>query len=258
MRNNRDTKILEILTDCHKVEVSKLAEILGVSAVTVRKDLDGLERRGIIERERGYAVLRSTDDINGRLAVHFDAKRHIAQAAAQLVGESETVMIENGSCCCLLAEELTLEGGEVKIITNSAFIATYVRENPKARVILLGGSYQNDSQVLVGPLLKTCAEQFLVDKLFIGTDGYSEQLGFTNADLLRSQAVRDMARQAQQVIVVTESDKFASLGVVPMGLELGTQVKAVVTDDGIDPKISAFLQEHGVRVIAVSTDDEEE
>lgn len=249
MRNNRDTKILEILTETHRIEVSRLAEMLGVSAVTVRKDLDALERRGIIDRERGYAVLRSTDDTSGRLAVHFDAKRRIARAAAGLVGDAETVMIENGSCCCLLAEELTLSRSEVKIVTNSAFIASYVRKNPKAQVIILGGSYQNDSQVLVGPLLRTCAEQFLVDKLFIGADGYSEEQGFTNADLLRAAAVRDMARQAKQVIVVTESDKFGSLGVVPMGLVLGSQVKVVVTDGGIGPAMRSHLERHGVRVI---------
>lgn len=256
MKNNRSTKILQILTESHRVEVAKLAETLGVSAVTVRKDLDALEKRGIIERERGYAVLKSTDDINGRLAVHFDAKRHIAQAAAALVGDAETVMVENGSCCTLVAEELTQADRDVKIITNSAFIANYVRQNAKAHVILLGGSYQNDSQVVVGPLLKTCAEQFLVDKLFIGADGFSVTQGFTNADLLRSAAVRDMAAQANQVIVVTESSKFGSLGVVPMGLKLGEQVKVVVTDDKVDRTIRQHLESRGVRVIAVSTDEE--
>lgn len=71
---NRTNKILELLTAEKKIEVSHLAEQLGVSQVTVRKDLDTLENKGIIKREHGFAVLCSTDDINGRIAYHYEEK----------------------------------------------------------------------------------------------------------------------------------------------------------------------------------------
>ena len=72
---NRGNKILELLTKDNKIEVSHLAEELGVSQVTMRKDLDTLESKGVIKREHGFALLCSTDDINGRIAYHYEEKR---------------------------------------------------------------------------------------------------------------------------------------------------------------------------------------
>lgn len=241
----RERRILEILLAEKRADVSELARRLGVSQVTVRKDLDALEARGVILREHGYACLRSPDDMNGRLAYHYEEKLKIARAAARLVSSGETVMIESGSCCALLAEELARKSAS--IITNSAFIAARVRALPGARVILLGGAYQNDSEVTVGPLLAECARNFLVDRLFIGTDGYSPREGFTNADHMRAQAVRDMALQASGVVVLTESEKFSRRGVVPLRLE--ARIRAVITDAGIPPDARRALEEREIKIV---------
>ncbi|MDF1494821.1 DeoR/GlpR family DNA-binding transcription regulator [Caproiciproducens sp. CPB-2] len=245
----RENEILELLTEQKRVEVTVLAEKLGVSQVTVRKDLDALESKGIIRREHGYAVLRSSDDINGRIAYHYETKRLIAAKANELIHDGETIMIESGSCCALLSEELVGSKRDVTIITNSAFIAGYVRFRAEAKVILLGGVYQNESQVMVGPMVKQCAGNFCVDKLFIGTDGYTAQIGFTNSDHLRAQAVRDMAPQAEQVIVLTESGKFIRHGVVP--LQLTDRIKTVITDTNIPNEIQRNLEKQGVTVLTV-------
>ena len=90
---NRGNKILELLTKDNKIEVSHLAEELGVSQVTMRKDLDTLESKGVIKREHGFALLCSTDDINGRIAYHYEEKRKIAQKASGLVSNGDTIMI---------------------------------------------------------------------------------------------------------------------------------------------------------------------
>ena len=181
----RESAILRLLSEHGRMEVMALARTLEVSAVTVRKDLDELERRGVIRREHGCAIFGGNDDV----------KRRIAKEAAKLVAVGETVMIENGSCCALLAEEIARSRPGAVIITNSAFIASFIRRIDGAHVVLLGGDFQNDAQVMVGPVLRTCAEQFYVDKLFIGVDGYNERLGFMSNNHLRAQAVRDMARQ---------------------------------------------------------------
>ena len=243
---NREPLILEILAERGKVEVSALAELLGTSQVTIRKDLDALEKRGIIRREHGFAVFGGSDDINNRLAYHYEEKRRIARKASRLVEPGETVMIENGSCCALLAEELTACNPGVTIITNSAFIASYIRKSENAHIILLGGDFQNDAQVMVGPILRTCAAQFFVDKLFIGIDGFSEKLGFTGNDHLRVQAVRDMAEHADRIFVVTESSKFTRHGVVP--LLLPEKPVHVITDPLLSPETEEVLRRTGVGI----------
>lgn len=249
MMKNRTNKILELLTRENKIEVSLLSEVLGVSQVTVRKDLDDLESKGIIKREHGFALLRSMDDINGRIAYHYEVKREIAERAAALIPDGATVMIESGSCCALLADALTVLKKDLTIITNSAFIANYIRGKSNFQIVLLGGIYQQDAQVMVGPMIRQCVENFYVDSFFIGTDGYSSKVGFTNRDQMRAQAVRDMASQAEEVIVLTESEKFSKHGIVPLNLK--DQVRKVITDDKIDSEIIRELEKQQIQVITI-------
>lgn len=246
---NRTNQILELLTQENKIEVSQLAGQLGVSQVTVRKDLDALESRGIIKREHGFAVLCSTDDINGRIAYHYEEKREIALRAAELVSDGDTIMIESGSCCALLADALTQLRKDLTIITNSAFIAEYIRGKANFQIVLLGGIYQQDAQVMVGPMVRECVSDFFVDNFFIGTDGYDPRIGFSNRDQMRAQAVRDMSRQAEKVIVLTESDKFSKRGVVPLNLK--DNVIMVITDSQIDAASVRELEEHKIQVVTV-------
>lgn len=244
---SRTNRILEILTERERVEVSALAEELGVSQVTMRKDLTELERRDLIRREHGWAMLRSTDNIEGRLAYHYEEKRTIARRAAELVHDGDTVMIENGSCCVLLAAELAAQGRDVTVVTNSAFIAAYVRDTASVQTVLLGGIYQKDAQTTVGPMVRQCVEGFFVDLLFVGTDGFSERTGFTNCDQMRAQAVRDMAEHAERVVVLTESEKFSHHGTVP--LALGEKNVCVITDVHVSDEARAELAAAGVELV---------
>ena len=246
-KEDRTNRILELLVKEKKLEVAEISGHLGVSQVTVRKDLDAMEAQGLITREHGFAVLSSTDDIKGRLAWHYEEKRKIACLAADLVKDGDTIMIESGSCCALLAKALTEIRKGVTIITNSAFIADYIRRESDFQIVLLGGIYQQDARVMVGPMVRQCAENFWVDRFFIGVDGWSARTGFTNQDQMRAQAVRDMARQADQVIVLTESDKFTRHGTVPLNLK--DRVSTVITDRNIGEEIRQGLYQLGIEVL---------
>lgn len=249
---NRHTKLIEIVNDNKKIEVSKLAELLNVSQVTIRKDLGLLEEKGLLRREHGYAVISSSDDINSRLAFNYDTKRKIAHLASELVSNGETVMIESGSCCALLAEELAYNKRDITIVTNSVFIASHIRKAPFAKVVLLGGDYQRESQVLVGPLAKKGAEDFFVDKLFVGTDGYNPKIGFTGKDLMRTETVKAMGKNANKIIVLTESSKFFQQGVVAQFKT--EEVNYVLTDNKIPEDIIELLKKDKVEVQIVSAD----
>ncbi len=245
---DRRSKILEHVIDHERVDVNELADMFGVSQVTIRKDLDHLERNGLITREHGYAVAIAPDNLRSRLAFHHDIKRRIATAAAELVPNGATVMIESGSCCALLADELSRTRRGVTIITNSAFIADYVRGG-QAAVILIGGDYQPESQVTVGPLVEQSIAGFHVDELFVGVDGYTPDIGFTGRNHLRAAVVKHMVSRAEHVTVLTESLKFSRLGAVPLIATSG--VTRVITDENLDATMQEHLEGAGVTVATV-------
>lgn len=247
--NERQNKILTLLAKEKKMEVAALSQLLGVSQVTIRKDLDQLENRGLVVRNHGFARLNDSDDINQRLAMHYDIKQKIAGAACQLIENGETVMVESGSCCALLALEIAKTKKDVTIITNSAFIGEYIRKSGDCKIVLLGGQYQREAQVMVGPMTRKCAELFFVDKLFIGIDGFMAESGFTGNDFMRCEVVRDMAKQANTVIVVSDSSKFSQKGTVR--LLTMSEVSYVFTDDEILPEHEQILIESGIQVVKV-------
>ena len=250
--STRQLTLLESIVVAGRIAVAELAGIAHVSTVTIRKDLDDLEARGLIRRERGVAMLVSPDDPAGRLAYHYAEKARIAAAAAATVNDGETVMIEAGSCCALLAEQISIQRTGITIVTNSAFIAQRLGAHPMVSTVLLGGEQQHDSRVLVGPMVELCARQFIVDRLFIGTDGFIPSLGFTARDYMRATAVRALASRAERVVVLTESEKLGGHGPVPL---LGAdEVAALWTDSAApDAQVDA-LTGAGVEVVTVAAD----
>lgn len=247
----RHIKLLEILSDNKRMEVTKLAEILKVSQVTARKDLNVLEQKGLLRREHGYALINASDDINNRLGFNYDIKRKIACLASELVSSGETIMIESGSSCALLAEELAYSKKDITIITNSVFIVSYIRKAPFVKIVLLGGDFQPESQVLVGPSTRDCAKEFFVDKLFVGTDGYIPSVGFTGKNHMRAVTVKAMAQSANKIVVLTDSSKFLQQGVVSQFKT--EEVDYVITDNNIPFDILKQLKRDNIDVQMVCT-----
>lgn len=243
----RQAKILALVNEAESIEVAALAEKLRVSRVTVRKDLTALEERRLLQRQHGYAMRMSPDDIGYRMTFAYEVKKRIAAKAAQLVGAGETIMIESGSTCAMLAVELAERKHDITIITNSVYITEAVRVLPGAKTILLGGAYDSGSQVTTGPLIPLCAEKFYVDKFFIGTDGFDPAQGFfSNADMMRAEAVNAMAKCANKKIILADSGKFNQRGVVK--LFYPSDLAAVITD-GVPENCRALMLEGGMEII---------
>lgn len=242
----RQSKIIKLVNQYQKIEVSRLAEILDVSQVTIRKDLDFLEAEGLLSREHGYALIKNANDINTRLTINYETKLKIAIKAAEMVSNGETVMLESGSTCALMAEELAKLKKDVTIITNSAYIAIRVRDLPLRKVILLGGDYQKEYQGMVGPLIRKCAREFYVDKFFVGTDGFIPQAGFTCDDLMRVETMRYMAASANRMIILADSSKFEQKGVVIQSTF--DDIDTICTDSGISQKALDILKKNNIHV----------
>lgn len=246
--NERQLAILNMVTNSPKINVANLSVEFGVSQVTIRQDLRTLENSGMLKRFHGGAMPVSDDDMMKRLSFNFDVKTAIAREAASLVSNGETVLIESGSTNVLLAVELAKKN-DVTIITNSAFISRYIRGMNNIKIILLGGDYQHESEVLVGPLTRKCLKEFHVAKVFIGVDGFSPNTGFTCVNLMRAEVARAMADQADSVIVVTDSTKFDKIGVASQFK--AKEVDIVITDTKLTGKDLEILKSYNIEVRTV-------
>jgi len=250
----RVIKIMDLLASNKTIKFSLLAEMLDVSNVTLRKDLDDLEKRGIIRRSHNIVSLDGANDTGRRMAFNHLIKRKIACAAVQTVEEGETVMIESGSCCALFAEELAIAKKNATIITNSSFIANYAGSFPYIKLILLGGYFQPESQVLVGPITHKCADFFYSDKFFLGTDGFIPDYGFTGRDHLRVETCLELAKRAKKVFILTEAAKFHHRGVYKM-IEF-SKLTGVFTDDSIPKDAEAAMIKNNILLHKVPAAEE--
>ncbi len=249
MSTKRSDKLLELVNQKQKIAVNELSEILNVSKVTVRKDLSELEEKGLLVRKHGYAIINDPNKLNYRLAQNYDIKQQIALAASSLVSEQETIMVESGSTCALLVQELAKQGKHVTVITNSYFIADFVSEYSNITVFVLGGKYQAESEVVVGPIAKTVLSNFHVEQLFVGMDGFDPKQGFFGRDIMRADIVEAMAKNAQKLIILSDSTKFSKFSLIK--LANFSQTDRVITDNNIPTSARQVLENNKIALTEV-------
>lgn len=242
--NARQQSILQMVIDKGRMSVADLARMTGVSEVTIRQDLNLLEKQSYLRRTHGFAEPLDSEDVETRMMTHFALKRELAAFAASLVSPGETVFIENGSSNALLARALS-EHKDVTIITVSSYIAHLLKETP-GEVILLGGIYQKKSESMVGPLTRQYIQQVHFSKAFIGIDGWQNDTGFTGRDMMRTDVVNAVLDKECEAIVLSDSSKF---GVVhPYPFAATKKVSRVITDDGLSAENQLQLQHAGLTV----------
>ena len=245
MLNKRQTRILELLSLNGQVSVNDLAKKLKVSSVTIRQDLNFLEAEGLLKRIHGSAVLKDADNIDNRLGVNYDKKLRIARKVATLVNDGETILIESGSTNALLARELIKK--DVTIITTNIYIARQFRKEKQARVIILGGLYQHESESLVGKITKECIDQINFDKAFIGIDGYTSKTGFTLRDLFRAEISSYIIKRSKEVFIVSDSSKFGETGLT--SICFACDIHHIATDDDLPESYKKEFREQGIDLI---------
>jgi DeoR/GlpR family transcriptional regulator of sugar metabolism len=245
--NERQKAILRILGEDGELTVSELATRFDVSGVTIRQDLDLLQGEGLLQRVHGGAVLNSDDDILRRIGINYETKLAIAQKAASYVVPGDTVFIEAGSANAILARELGRRKG-VRVVTNNVFIARTLKDS-ELDVVLLGGVYQHDSECVVGQLARLGLETLHFTKVFIGVDGFTEQYGFTCADMMRAEVAEQAINKSPEVFVVTDSTKFGRIALVQICET--SKATCVITDEGIGAEYRQILERAGVTVDVV-------
>jgi DeoR/GlpR family transcriptional regulator of sugar metabolism len=252
----RSTAILEELKRVHRVRVADLSLQLGVSEVSIRRDLEIMEEHGLLKRVHGGAVVLDSHPQSAPLIDKQDPlrekKERIGHAAAQLVRRGENLIFDSGSTClqvaCNLDREL-LQNGNLTVITAYLPIVHELGRCSGVHLILLGGLYLPDYQILVGPQTIEQLKGLHVDKMFMGTDGMTLSQGFTTANVLEAEVDRAMAQAATEVIVVSDSSKIGGIGLATIMPFSG--VDKLITDSDAPSDFVSGLRDLGIEVILV-------
>jgi DeoR family transcriptional regulator of aga operon len=250
----RRRKILDLVEKQSRATVDELVKRFGVSAVTVRGDLDALSQAGAVIRSHGGALkrVRTLQDvpINVKETLHHGEKVRIGHAAAQTIRDNEIVMLDSGTTTAEVARHIKfLKLKSLTVITNALNIAMELANLPHVRVIMIGGILRQMSYSLVGPHAEHTLKGLNADKLFLGVDSLDPEIGLTTPDVLEAQLNAMMIRVAREVIVVADSSKFAR-----RNLSLIAPVEAVhrvITDDALAPAMVAALKARSVEVVLV-------
>jgi DeoR/GlpR family transcriptional regulator of sugar metabolism len=246
----RRMKILEWLQEEGSARVRDLSAAFAVSEATIRQDLERLDTDGYITREHGGAYLKSVPQQVESMSLHhvqnMDQKRKIGQAAAALVSDSETIIIDSGTTTSQFAENLRTRQN-LNIITNALNIALMLGGNPTNTVHMPAGQFKAPTLSLSGEKSVDFFVGIYAEKLFLATAGISFDAGLTYPAIGDIYVKRAMIKAASKVYLLADSTKigrmsFSSLG----GVEL---VHALITDDGISPQDIAGFEKRGIEVV---------
>jgi DeoR/GlpR family transcriptional regulator of sugar metabolism len=246
----RRMKMLEWLQEEGSARVRDLAEAFSVSEVTVRQDLERLEAEGHIVREHGGAYLKSVPQQVRAMALHhlvnMDAKRRIGRAAAALVEDGETIILDSGSTTTEVAMNLA-EREHLTVITNALNIALILGAMPTCTVHMPGGQFKAPTLSLSGERSADYFKGLFAQKLFLATAAVSFQAGLTFPAIADIAVKRAMIESASRVYLLADSSKigrtsFSSLG----GLNC---IHALITDDGIHDEDRQRFVAEGIEVI---------
>lgn len=249
LNEERRNKIQEILTQHQRILVTEISELLATSLVTIRKDLAILEKRGLLRRVHGGAILTNPSVVDLALTekehIHAQEKERIARVAEQLIGEDKVIILDSGSTTTAIARRLKVRKN-ITIITNAVNIAWELAASEN-EVIIIGGTVREQSFSLVGPLSEDAISHLTADKLFLGVDGIHFDCGLTTPNLQEAKINRMMLKAASEVIVVADSSKFGkkSMGVIA---EISAAHK-IITDTNIAESDLLKLRSLGIEVI---------
>lgn len=209
----RQQFILSQLKDSGIVSVSDLAQELGVSELTIRRDLDQLASRGLVERTHGGATERRSlaiePDYPQKLLEYPIEKEAIGASAASLVAEGDTLYINSGSTTLAVIQAIARRNIHVTIVTNNADAIWACKESEKVRLIFTGGVYRDRSHSTSGSLSSLIIKEINANKAIIGVDGFSPSAGLTTPILEEAETTRAMVEQTVgEVIVVAAANKI--------------------------------------------------
>lgn len=247
--------ILNVLHKTGSVSVDALSEQLQVTVVTIRRDLDALERKGLLHRTHGGAVpiqplfyepFRRDRSFVMQVERQADEKRRIGYAAAALIEPDETIAVTPGTTAAAVVRALPLNYN-LTVVTNTANVVMELSKRKDIKVFVTGGTLHGEWFSLVGPHALRSLENILIHKLFIGADGLDPDWGATSFDQDEAELCRTMFEHARCHIAVVDHTKLGK--VANWRICHSRNLQTIVTDTNASDTTLASFRDKGVQII---------
>lgn len=253
--SERQFRIVEIVNQQGAVEVPELAQSLGVSEITIRRDLDKLSEEGLVIRSHGGALsVRQVSTAfdppyEMKRRVRMEEKRLIGAAAASFVQDDETLILDSGSTTFQMVPHLGAYKN-LTVVTNDLIIATELSRTTSHRVVILGGLVRQGIFSTWGHYVESMLSELAVNRAFMAADAVQAKQGIMNATLDEVPHKRLMLSAARHRYLLVDHSKFFKTALAKV-CDL-TEVNHVITDDGLPEQMRAEIHEAGIELTVVS------
>ncbi len=249
-RSERRMAVLEYLNHEGTASVAVLSKKFNVSEMTIRRDLDWLEDRGHLRRVYGGAMATSL----ASFALAFQAKaerfpeekKRIGQAAAEMIKDGESVILDAGTTVLQMAKHL--RDRRITVVTNSLQVLLELISVTNVDILVIGGIFSRSALATIGPHVGEFLKGICADKLFLGVEGVDVSNGLTVPDVIEAHSKKCLIQSAHRVYVLADHSKLGKSAlhtIVPL-----SSVEAIITDNGAPEEIVARLTEHVEVIVA--------
>lgn len=245
--HQRREAILAIAYQLGHVSVKHLAEQLGVSEATIRRDLQGLATQGHLELTHGGARVICNSDYSflSKSLRNVEAKKTIAHMASELVADADQVFLDSGTTCFQMTAFLRSRRS-LSVIVNSIRTAQEL-QTPGMNVLIVGGQYRPDRMDTVGPMAFESLDQLRGYTAFLGTDGISMDFGLTSVDIESAHLLSLAVRNAKESVLLADSSKFDKPSLYKI-IDFN-EISAIVTEKIPSPQWCEFLEKKNIKVV---------
>jgi DeoR/GlpR family transcriptional regulator of sugar metabolism len=238
----------------NEVSVTSLSKSLGISEVTIRKDLTLLQNRNLLVRTRGGAIRRPIENLSEDTAIakksmfNFREKERIGVMASTLIKNGDHIMLDSGTTTLEIAKNLD-KFTDLTILTNAMNIAEELLKYKRFTVIVLGGHLRINSHSTIGPIVLKTLSHFTNYKLFLGVDSFSFENGISTPNMEEAMLNQAMIAQASEVIAVFDSSKFNKRSFCHIAN--AEQINSIVTDKNLPVGTASKLREKNIQLYLV-------
>ena len=246
----RRQKIMAMLNENKSVLVPELAKLFNVTEETIRRDLEKLEKEGLLKRTYGGAVLVENYNVDipfeFRNATNIEGKKQIALTLIKYIEDGDTLVMDSSTSALQVAKLLKTKK-KITVITNSEQIVNELKVFEDIKVISTGGTLRNKSLSLVGPIAENTLRSLNANKAIISCKGFDIEKGFTESNELEAQVKKMMIEIADQVYMIADHTKMNKTALV--NIATLDDVDFIFTDKVLPPSQENAIREKNVEIV---------